>query len=131
MPLEGLRAWIGELERKLGARTRVGLVLVALAFGAGGAGIYLARDAADNSISKDDLQALEEQLQLSAGATSATPEASQIEAVESQASDASSQVAELKREVEELKEEVEELQPGGSKPGSASGEEKDAGETPK
>jgi hypothetical protein len=28
MSLDGLRAWIGELERKLGVRTRVLLVLV-------------------------------------------------------------------------------------------------------
>ena len=42
MSLEGLRAWIGEVERKLGVRTRVFLVLLAIAIGASGAAIYLA-----------------------------------------------------------------------------------------
>lgn len=131
MPLEGLRAWIGELERKLGVRTRVGLVLVALAVGAGGAGIYLALDAADNSISKDDLQTLEERAQLSPGSISTTPEASQLEAVETQASEASSRVTELEVEVEQLKREVEALQPGKAKSGGLEDAEPDAPEESK
>ena len=39
MSLDGLRAWIGVVERKLTMRTRVFLVLVAIAIGGAAAGI--------------------------------------------------------------------------------------------
>ncbi len=42
MSLDGLRAWIGLVERKLTMRTRVFLVLVAIAIGGAGAAIVLA-----------------------------------------------------------------------------------------
>jgi len=59
MSLDGLRAWIGEVERKLGMRTRVFLVLVAIAIGGAGAGIYLAVEARNDQVSKSDLEAVE------------------------------------------------------------------------
>ncbi|MGC1851763.1 MAG: hypothetical protein WA687_04915 [Solirubrobacterales bacterium] len=63
MSLDGLRAWIGEVERKLGMRTRVFLVLTTIAIGIGGAAIYLAIDARENSVSESDVRALQEQLE--------------------------------------------------------------------
>ena len=63
MPLEGLRAWIGEVERKLGMRTRVFLVLTVIAVGGAGAAIYLAIDARESSVSESDVQALQERLE--------------------------------------------------------------------
>jgi hypothetical protein len=80
MSLEGLRAWIGEVERKLGKRTRVFLVLTVIAIGIGGAAIYLAIDARESSVSESDVQALQEQLEtrideVAAGAAAAPPEA--------------------------------------------------------
>ncbi len=63
MSLEGLRAWIGEVERKLAKRTRVFLVLAVIAIGIGGAAIYLAIDARENSVSESDVQALQEKLE--------------------------------------------------------------------
>src|ERR1051325_8180265 len=57
MSLDGLRAWIGLVERKLTMRTRVFLVLVAIAVGGAAAGIYLAIDAPNNSVSKADAAA--------------------------------------------------------------------------
>jgi len=114
MPLDGLRAWIGELERKLGARTRIGLVLVALAVGAGGAGIYLALDTASNSVSKDDLQSLQEQVELGgAGVPPSTDLESRLGAAESAAAAASAEIAKLKAKVEALE--------GGGKGGSDAG----------
>jgi cell division protein FtsB len=62
MSLDGLRAWIGLVERKLTMRTRVFLVLVALAVGGAGAAIVLAIDAQDNAVTKDDLQAVRDEL---------------------------------------------------------------------
>lgn len=63
MSLEGLRAWIGEVERKLGKRTRVFLALAVIAIGLGGAAIYLAIDARESSVSESDVQELQQQLE--------------------------------------------------------------------
>jgi len=63
MSLEGLRAWIGEVERKLGMRTRVFLVLSTIALGGAGAAIYLAIDASEDSVSESDVQALQKRLE--------------------------------------------------------------------
>ena len=63
MSLEGLRAWIAEVERKLSRRTRVFLALAVVAIGLGGAAIYLAIDAHDNAVSEGDVRALQEKLE--------------------------------------------------------------------
>jgi hypothetical protein len=95
MSLDGLRAWIGEVERKLGARTRVFLVLLAIAIGASGAAIYLAIDADNGSggsggASAEEVQQLREQVELG-GAGS--PQISSLE----------SQIVELRTEIEQRK----------------------------
>ena len=50
MSLDGLRAWIGEVERKLGMRTKVMLVLAAIAIGTAGTAIYLVIDYRDKAV---------------------------------------------------------------------------------
>ena len=78
MSLEGLRAWIGEVERKLAKRTRVFLVLAVIAIGIGAAAIYLAIDARESSVSESDVQALQQQLETridELGATAVAPPA--------------------------------------------------------
>jgi hypothetical protein len=83
MSLDGLRAWIGEVERKLGMRTRVFLVLTALALGGAGAGIYLAIDTRENAVGESDVQQLQEDLEAqigTGGVTGATAETAQLEA---------------------------------------------------
>lgn len=62
MSLDGLRAWIGLLERKLTMRTRVFLVLVAIAVGGAGAGIYLAIEAGDDNSGGGDVEAVQDEL---------------------------------------------------------------------
>jgi hypothetical protein len=95
MSLDGLRAWIGEVERKLGVRTRVFLVLMAIAIGASGAAIYLALEADDgggggtSGASAEEVQSLREQVELEGGGA-ANP------ALEAQ-------IVELRSEVEALK----------------------------
>lgn len=71
MSVEGLRAWISEVERKLTARTRVFLALAVIAIGLGGAAIYLAIDTRESAVSESDVQALQEQLETRIGETSA------------------------------------------------------------
>jgi len=107
MSLDGLRAWIGEVERKLGMRTRVFLVLVAIAVGGAATGIYLALEAANESVSKDEVQALQERVGAGTGAAETGAEAAAVAA--------------LKGEVEALKTEVETLR-GASTPEEPEGE---------
>jgi|ERR1044072_420761 hypothetical protein len=83
MSLDGLRAWIGEVERKLGVRTRVFLVLTAIAIGGAGAGIYLAIDTRENAVSESDVQELQQELEAqigTTGAAGATAETARLEA---------------------------------------------------
>jgi hypothetical protein len=82
MSLEGLRAWIGEVERKLGKRTRVFLALAVIAIGLGGAAIYLAIDARESSVSESDVQELQEELEAqidAAGGSAAAPAPEPVE----------------------------------------------------
>lgn len=103
MPLEGLRAWIGEVERKLGMRTRVFLVLAALAIGAAGAATYLALDTRDSAVSEGDVRALQEDLeaQIAGGGTATGTSLSDLEA-----------------DLRELEAKVEALEGGGAGAGS-------------
>jgi hypothetical protein len=119
MSLDGLRAWIGEVERKLGARTRVFLVLLAIAIGTSGAAIYLALEADDSGggsggASVEEVQALREQVELEGG------ESPQVTTLETQ-------IVELRTEVEGLK--AEEETGGGSAKGDESGGKGDESES--
>ncbi|HXV04820.1 MAG TPA: hypothetical protein VFP23_02820 [Solirubrobacterales bacterium] len=103
MPLEGLRAWIGEVERKLRARTRVMLALAAVAIGLAGAALYLAIDAHDTAVSEGDVRALQRQLE------------ERIDQVRTEASGGAGAATRLESEVQALKGEVEALKEGAGK----------------
>jgi len=111
MSLDGLRAWIGVVERKLTMRTRVFLVLVAIAIGGAGTGIYLAIDANDSAVTEADLQAVRDELAASAAET------------------AGGDVTQLETEVEALRAEVEALQsePETGKDGATTAPQESAG----
>ena len=96
MSLDGLRAWIGEVERKLGARTRVFLVLTTIAVGAAAAGLYLGLDAQDDAVSESDVRAMESRLQKQIGTTSGAGTDLRLNELEAQ-------VKALQAEVEALK----------------------------
>src|SRR5262245_26930147 len=78
MSLDGLRAWIGLVERKLTMRNRVFLVLVAIAIGGAAAGVYLALDTQSDSVTQGDLQQVRDEL--AGAAPESAPETSQREA---------------------------------------------------
>jgi hypothetical protein len=114
MSLDGLRAWIGEVERKLGKRTRVFLALVAIAVGGAGAAIYLAVEAQEDSVSKADVQAVRDELAgrigTGGGETDLTPLETELEA--------------LRAEIAKLKEEGGASKgSGGSSEGAKEGQE--------
>ena len=71
MSLEGLRAWIGEVERKLAKRTRVFLALTVIAIGVAGASVYLAIDARESSVSEGDVKELQQELEAQIDAAAA------------------------------------------------------------
>ena len=105
MPLEGLRAWIGEVERKLDKRTRVFLALCVIAIGIAGAAIYLALDARSDSVSEGDVQELQRELEAQGiGGAAGGAELSRLEA-----------------EVQSLQAEVERLKGDGTGSGSGQG----------
>jgi hypothetical protein len=102
MPLDGLRAWIAEVEHKLTMRTRVFLALAVIAIGGAGAGIYLAIDAREDAVSKSEVQTLQEEL---SGATGGE-------------SEAGAEVVGLKAELEALRAQVQALESeNGAAPG--------------
>lgn len=106
MPLDGLRAWIGEVERKLGMRTRVFLVLAAIAIGGAGAAIYLALDTREAAVSEGDVRALQENLEAQiAGGGSPT----------------GTSLSELEADLRELEAKVEALRGGSGDQGAGSG----------
>jgi hypothetical protein len=94
MSLDGLRAWIGLVERKLTMRTRVFLVLVAIAVGGAGAASVLAIDAQDNAVTKSDLQSVRDEL----AGTSAPAEAPQASELEAEVETLQAEVAALRAE---------------------------------
>jgi hypothetical protein len=96
MSLDGLRAWIGVVERRLTMRTRVFLVLVAIAIGGAAAGIVLAIDAQDNAVSKDDLQSVRDEL----AGTAAPAEAPQTSELETEIEALRGEIAALRSESE-------------------------------
>lgn len=110
MPLEGLRAWIGEVERKLGTRTRVMLALAAIAIGIAGAAVYLAVDAHDTAVSEADVQALQQRLE------------ERIDTAAAEAGGGEGDVTRLESEVQALKAEVEALKEGATKKGATAKE---------
>lgn len=59
---EGERAWLAQLDRKVGTRTYAGAAAIVLALAAGIVAIVLAVDARDNSATKGDLNRLEREL---------------------------------------------------------------------
>ena len=56
--IEGLRAWIAQVDRKLGIRTYAGAAALVLALAAGIVGVVLATSAKDESATKEEVQTL-------------------------------------------------------------------------
>lgn len=91
------------LDRIIGIRTRVLLVLAAIAIGASGAAIYLALQANSDSASQKQLDQLSERVRGGTGATSAGNLETRVKAAEDQASAAQASIAGLRTEVDALR----------------------------
>lgn len=85
--LEGQRAWIAQLDRRLGVRSYAGAAAIVLALAAGIVGVVLALSAKDESATKAEVRSLRDQ----------------IETVQKEAADAAKQdVASLTDRIEAL-----------------------------
>jgi peptidoglycan hydrolase CwlO-like protein len=113
--IDGLRAWIAQVDRRLGIRTLAIGVAVVLALAAGIVGVVLAKDAKDNSATKDEVASLRDQVSAS------TKEASQstqdtiseindrIEALEGRVATIASSQRTSDSELDVAKDDIEEL----------------------
>ncbi|HEX6230030.1 MAG TPA: hypothetical protein VFZ41_11280 [Solirubrobacterales bacterium] len=106
MSLDGLRAWIGEVERKLGVRTKVMLALAAIAIGIGGAAMYLAIDTRESAVSEKDVQELQGELESRIGTGGAT----------------GTGITQLESELKALQSEVDQLRGEGGSSGQGRGD---------
>jgi polyhydroxyalkanoate synthesis regulator phasin len=61
--LDGVRAWVAQVDRKLGIRTYAGAAALVLALAAGIVGVVLAVQAKDDSATKDEVSGLRDQIQ--------------------------------------------------------------------
>ena len=93
-PIEGLRAWIAQVDRKLGVRTYVGAALAVLALAAAAVGLVLTLTLKQDAATDSDVNSLRDQ----------------ISAVEQSASEAAQEgVQGLDRRLAELEDEVNRL----------------------
>ena len=109
--LGGLRAWLAEVDRMLGLRTRIGLVLLALAVGLGAAALYLALDTRDNAADAGEVAALKRRVRAleQERGRAATGLSTQVAAARSAADAARAQVGALQERVGTLEQQVAEL----------------------
>lgn len=127
--VEGLRAWLAALDRKVGLRTYLGLAAVILALAASAVAIVLAIDARDNSADNDDLNAISERVNELESGSSAEFDAAAFEArltaIEDQLSgsgsgstagggDTAERLDVLESDIEELRDQIAELESGDS-----------------
>jgi hypothetical protein len=119
--LGGLRAWLAEVDRVLGLRTRIGLVLLALAIGLGAAALYLALDTRDNAADAGDVAALQKRVraleQERAGAAAGLRV--EVAAARSAADAARTQVSDLQKRVGALERQAAAQAPQGPAGGGA------------
>jgi len=126
--LDGIRAWLADIDRKLGTRTYAGAAAVVLALAAAIVALVLAIDARDNSAGQGDVERLETQISEvaeRAGAAQSTGQdvsslESRIAALEADVGDEASGAGDLDARIAALESDVEALQsePGG---GTAAG----------
>lgn len=113
--IDGLRAWVAQLDRRLGVRSLALGLAVVIALAAGVVGVVLAQDAKDNSATKDEVASLRDQV------SATTKEASQatqdtiaeleesIDALEARVSTIASSQRTSDSELEVAQDDIEEL----------------------
>lgn len=138
---EGLRAWVAQLDRKLGTRSYAGAAVVILSLAAAIVAIVLAIDARDNSAAEGDLARVESRVnEISDSAEAAEAASSDVDALESRISglegkidglsagsaDVEERISVIEDDIEDLRGQISDLEPGGSAPSPSAGDSDDA-----
>lgn len=113
--VEGLRAWLAQVDRKLGVRTYIGAALLVLALAAAGVGLFLVLSLRQDAATKDDLDSLRQQL---SGVEQSAAQAAQsgVRSLNQRLADLEDQVNKLsaeqttsKRELRVIQDDIKEL----------------------
>jgi TolA-binding protein len=133
---EGLRAWVAQLDRKLGTRSYAGAAAVILSLAAAIVAIVLAIDARDNSAAEGDLARVEERVaEISDSAEAAEAASGDIDELESRISglegkidglsagsaDVEQRIKVIEDDIEDLRGQISDLEPGGGAPSAPAG----------
>jgi uncharacterized protein HemX len=129
-PLAGLRAWLAQIDRKLGTRTYIGLALAVIALAAAGAALYLTLSLKQDAATKDDVNALRDQVSgVQQSATQAAEDS--VKSLDQRLAQLESEVGKLttgqetsKRELRVVQDEIRQLRSqasGGTSSGSGFG----------
>ncbi len=133
---DGLRAWVAQIDRKLGTRTYAGAAAAVLALAAAIVAIVLAIDARDNSATKGELNRLEAELTSVSDQASDTEGAvtsleslearltaleQEVEAISTSNDDQGKRIGVLENDVEDLRQQISELDTSGSGGSGGSG----------
>jgi uncharacterized protein HemX len=113
--IDGLRAWLAQVDRKLGVRSYAGGAAIVLALAAGIVGVVLALSAKDESATKDDLAKLRDQVaEVSQQASAAAEEqvgslADRVQALEEQVSSLSGDQRTTERELQVAQDDIDDI----------------------
>jgi cell division protein FtsL len=125
--IDGLRAWVAQVERKLGVRTYVGAAIVVLALAAAAVGLALTLSLKQDAATNDDIQSLRDQI--SAVEQSASQAAQEdVQALDRRLTELEAEVnrisagqATSRRELKVVQDDIKELRSQLSRAGSSSG----------
>jgi uncharacterized protein HemX len=113
--IDGLRAWIAQVDRTVGVRSYAGGAAIVLALAAGIVGVVLALSAKDESATKDELRELRDQVaDVSQEASAAAEEqvgtlTDRVAALEDQVSSLSGDKTTIERELEVVQDDIDDL----------------------
>jgi len=113
--VDGLRAWIAQVDRKLGVRTYAGAAAVVLALAAGLAGAYLGVTAKDDSATTEELEVLRQQVEQMQAQSTATEEegvdsvTQRLDELESRLESLSKDQSTTQSELDVVQDDIEEL----------------------
>jgi septal ring factor EnvC (AmiA/AmiB activator) len=125
--MEGLRAWLAQLDRKLALRTYVGAAIALLALAAAAVALVLVLSLRQDAATEDDVQSLRDEI---SGVEQSASEAaeSRVSALEQRLDDLENEVNRIstaqstsRRELKVVQDDIRELRGDLSSPGSAQG----------
>ncbi|MGH2954328.1 MAG: hypothetical protein ACRDK9_09975 [Solirubrobacterales bacterium] len=122
--LDGLRAWLAQVDRKVGVRSYAGGAAVVLALAAGIVGVVLALSAKDESATKDEVRALREQISTIGDEAAAAAEegvqslTDQLESLEGRVTQIRSSQRTTQRELSVVQDDIDDLRSEASDAGA-------------